>query len=166
MRYKELYKNISVVALGTALISLPLFTACESDVVDLSPVDKFSDLTAYGTPERCELSMVGAYDAAQCGMYINADNGWQRGYPFGAASIEQAEMRGEDMNLSAVFYDYTIRQPIICPQQIMLPCGKPLLKPLTAIIRLWKDKSMPVKMEYWMKLLPINIKESVCFYEL
>ena len=70
MLNKKLYKNISVVALGAALISLPLFTACESDVVDLSPVDKFSDLTAYGTPERCELSMIGAYDAAQCGMYI------------------------------------------------------------------------------------------------
>lgn len=107
MRNRKLYKSISVVALGTALISLPLFTACESDVVDLSPVDKFSDFTAYETPERCELAMIGAYDAAQCGMYINIDNGWQRGYPFGAASIEQSEMRGEDMNLSAVFYDYT-----------------------------------------------------------
>ncbi len=107
MLNKKLYKNISVVALGAALISLPLFTACESDVVDLSPVDKFSDLTAYGTPERCELSMIGAYDAAQCGMYINSTNGWQRGYPFGAASIQQGEMRGEDMNLSAQFYDYT-----------------------------------------------------------
>ena len=49
MLYKKLYKNISVVALGTALFSLPVFTACESDVVDLEPVDKFSELTAYGT---------------------------------------------------------------------------------------------------------------------
>lgn len=107
MIHKRFYKNISAVALGAALFSLPLFTACESDVVDLAPVDKFSDLTAYGTPERCELSMIGAYDAAQCGMYINTGNGWQRGYPFGAASIIQGEMRGEDMNLTAVFYDYT-----------------------------------------------------------
>lgn len=104
---RKLYKGISVVAFSAALISLPLFTACESDVVDLDPVDKFSDVTAYGTPERCELSMIGAYDAAQCGMYINSSNGWQRGYPFGAASIQQGEMRGEDMNLTAVFYDYT-----------------------------------------------------------
>lgn len=90
MLYKKLYKNISVVALGTALFSLPVFTACESDVVDLEPVDKFSELTAYGTEERCELAVVGAYDAAQCGMYINPDDyGWARGYPFGAASILQ-----------------------------------------------------------------------------
>lgn len=107
MKYKRFYNNITAIALGTVLFSLPLFTACESDVVDLEPVDKFSDLTAYGTPERCELSVIGAYDAAQCGMYINTDNGWQRGYPFGAASIIQGEMRGEDMNLTAVFYDYT-----------------------------------------------------------
>ena len=108
MLYKKLYKNISVVALGTALFSLPVFTACESDVVDLEPVDKFSELTAYGTEERCELAVVGAYDAAQCGMYINPDDyGWARGYPFGAASILQGEMRGEDMNLTAQFYDYT-----------------------------------------------------------
>ena len=43
----KIYKKILTVALGTALFSLPLFTACESDVVDLQPIDKFSDLTAY-----------------------------------------------------------------------------------------------------------------------
>lgn len=67
----KIYKKILTVALGTALFSLPLFTACESDVVDLQPIDKFSDLTAYSTPDRCELSVIGAYDAAQCGLYIN-----------------------------------------------------------------------------------------------
>lgn len=103
----KIYKKILTVALGTALFSLPLFTACESDVVDLQPIDKFSDLTAYSTPDRCELSVIGAYDAAQCGLYINTGNGRTRGYPFGAASILQGEMRGEDMNLTAVFYDYT-----------------------------------------------------------
>lgn len=107
MLHKKLYKNILVVALGTSMIALPLFTACNSEVVDLSPINKFSDLTAYETAARCELSMIGAYDAAQCGMYINSGNGWQRGYPFGAASVEQGEMRGEDMNLTAAFYDYT-----------------------------------------------------------
>ena len=103
----KIYKKILTVALGTALFSLPLFTACESDVVDLQPIDKFSDLTAYSTPDRCELSVIGAYDAAQCGLYINTGNGRTRGYPFGAASILQGEMRGEDMNLTAVFYDIT-----------------------------------------------------------
>ena len=48
----KIYKKILTVALGTALFSLPLFTACESDVVDLQPIDKFSDLTAYGSPDK------------------------------------------------------------------------------------------------------------------
>ena len=38
----KIYKKILTVALGTALFSLLLFTACESDVVDLQPIDKFS----------------------------------------------------------------------------------------------------------------------------
>ena len=104
MLYNKIYKSYLSVAMGAAL-SLPLFTACENDVVDLMPVDKFSDQTAYETAARCELAVIGAYDAAQCGYY--SGSGWTRGYPFGAASILQGEMRGEDMNLTAVFYDYT-----------------------------------------------------------
>lgn len=108
MRYNRFYnKMIPAIVAGTALFTLPLLTSCESDVVDLEPVDKFSDLTAYETAERCELAVIGAYDAAQCGLYIDTSNGWTRGYPFGAASILQGEMRGEDMNLTAVFFDYT-----------------------------------------------------------
>lgn len=107
MIFWKFTKTISVAALGTALVSIPLFTACESDVVDLYPVNKFSELTAFQTPERCELSVIGAYDAAQCGMYVDVATGRTRGYPFGGASIIQGEMRGEDMNLTAVFYDYT-----------------------------------------------------------
>jgi hypothetical protein len=85
-------------------LTLTALTSCEDNVIDLQPLDKLSDLTAFGTPERCELSIIGAYDAAQCGMY---NGSYARGYPFGAASIMQGEMRGEDMNLTAVFYDVT-----------------------------------------------------------
>jgi hypothetical protein len=88
----------------TLVIALTVLTSCESDVIDLAPVSSFSELTAYETPERVELSVIGAYDAAQCGRY---NGSYSRGYPFGAASIMQGEMRGEDMNLTAVFYDIT-----------------------------------------------------------
>lgn len=101
MFINKVYKSYLSVAMGAAL-SLPLFTACENEVVDLMPVDKFSDGTAYETAARCELAVIGAYDAAQCGYY--SGSGWTRGYPFGAASVIQGEMRGEDMNLTAVFY--------------------------------------------------------------
>jgi hypothetical protein len=87
----------------TAVLS---FTSCEKDVLDLSPVHALSDKTAYESPERCELAMIGAYDAAQCGYYATSE-AYTRGYPFGAASIMQGEMRGEDMVNTAAFYDYT-----------------------------------------------------------
>lgn len=100
LQNKILKITISLFTIVAALI----FTSCEKDVIDLSPVDKLTDITAYETPERCELSVIGAYDAIQCGLY---NGSYARGYPFGAASIIQGEMRGEDMNLTAVFYDIT-----------------------------------------------------------
>ena len=51
-----------------------------------------------------ELSVNGAYDAAQSGFY---SGGVVRGYPFGAASIEQADARGEDVANIAAFYQIT-----------------------------------------------------------
>lgn len=103
LKNKTLKHSISkVFAFAIALTAL---TSCESEVIDLLPVNKFSELTAYETPERCELSVIGAYDAAQCGLYTNGS--YVRGYPFGAASILQGEMRGEDMINTASFYDIT-----------------------------------------------------------
>lgn len=88
------------------LTAMLTFTSCEKEVLDLSPVSTLSDEIVYGSPERCELAVIGAYDAAQCGYYETAD-AYTRGYPFGAASIMQGEMRGEDMVNTAAFYDYT-----------------------------------------------------------
>lgn len=104
MIYNRFFKQIYTVTLGISFAIFPLLTSCESEVVDLEPVDRLSDATAYTTPNRCELSMVGAYDAAQCGIY---NDSYSRGYPFGAASIIQAEMRGEDMINTASFYQIT-----------------------------------------------------------
>jgi hypothetical protein len=95
----------SIAKIFVFAIALMALTSCESEVIDLLPINKFSDLTAYETPERCELSVIGAYDAAQCGLYTNGS--YVRGYPFGAASILQGEMRGEDMINLQAFYDYT-----------------------------------------------------------
>jgi len=97
---KNKFSRIWIAIFATASI----FVSCENEVVDLEPVANFSDISAYTTAARCELALIGAYDAAQCGAY----NGeYTRGYPFGAASIIQGEMRGEDMNLTAVFYQIT-----------------------------------------------------------
>ena len=85
---------------------IPSFVSCESNVIDLEPVDKFSEISAYSSAERCELSVIGAYDAAQNSRYT--PNGtYERGYPLGSASIIQGEMRGEDMVSTATFFDKT-----------------------------------------------------------
>jgi hypothetical protein len=91
-------------ALTALALTLTALTSCEDEVIDLQPINKISDLVAFETAESCELSIIGAYDAAQCGIY---NGSYSRGYPFGAASIMQGEMRGEDMNLTAQFYDIT-----------------------------------------------------------
>jgi hypothetical protein len=97
-------QSVKTVALTALAFMLTALASCEDEVIDLLPVNKFSDATAFVTAERCELSVIGAYDAAQCGVY---NGSYSRGYPFGAASIMQGEMRGEDMNLTAQFYDVT-----------------------------------------------------------
>jgi hypothetical protein len=103
MLYNQISKQITNLAFALTVVLISL-TSCEDKVIDLEPVDSFSDITAYTTAKRCEMSVVGAYDAAQCGRY---DGSYTRGYPFGSASIIQGEMRGEDMNLTAAFYDIT-----------------------------------------------------------
>ncbi|MCU0467959.1 MAG: RagB/SusD family nutrient uptake outer membrane protein [Arcicella sp.] len=91
------YKNI--IALGTILT---LATACE--VTDLQPIDALSESTAYQTPERIELAVAGVYDGAQSGFYAG---NVVRGYPFGAAHLQQGDCRGEDMVSVAAFYGIT-----------------------------------------------------------
>ena len=91
------YKNI--IALGGIFA---LATACT--VTDLQPIDALSEDTAYQTPERIELAVAGVYDGAQSGFYAG---GAVRGYPFGAAHLQQGDCRGEDMVSVAAFYGLT-----------------------------------------------------------
>lgn len=86
----------------TTLLLL-LNTSCKK-VVDIYPYNSFTDATSFSTPERIESAVNGVYDAAQSGFYAG---GAVRGYPFGAASIEQGEMRGEDMLTFVTFYAIT-----------------------------------------------------------
>lgn len=109
MTHKMFINKKSVKATFCTILTASLFlTACEDKVVNLNPVNAIPNEDAYKTAERCELAVIGAYDAAQSGIYYQTDPpAYTRGYPFGAASIIQGEMRGEDMNLTAVFFDYT-----------------------------------------------------------
>lgn len=106
MIMNKLYKNIKTIS-GIVLCTFSLILySCEGSVIDLEPANSLTEETAYTTADRCKLSLIGAYDAAQCGQYTSSA-GWTRGYPLGSASIMQGEMRGEDMVNRASFYQYT-----------------------------------------------------------
>lgn len=77
---------------------------CEKQVLDLEPYNSFSDVSAFTTRDRINLAVNGVYDAAQSGFYAG---NVVRGYPFGAANIQQGDMRGEDMLNNALFYQIT-----------------------------------------------------------
>ncbi len=94
------YIALSVLALTVCLFAV----SCDKDVTDLQPLDRITEAAAFESPERCELSMIGAYDAAQSGFYLS---GTVRGYPFGAANTEQGDCRGEDALNVATFYAIT-----------------------------------------------------------
>ncbi|RRD76198.1 RagB/SusD family nutrient uptake outer membrane protein [Tannerella forsythia] len=99
-------KNIiRIIGIFCLIYGLQMFTSCEKDTVDLAPIDRITDETAFDTPERCALAVTGVYDAVQSGYYVG--NNARRGYPFGAASIIQSEMRGNDLVNMAAFYQYT-----------------------------------------------------------
>lgn len=85
-----------------------LVSGCKKSL-ELTPYNALGDATAFETPERCQLALYGVYDAAQSGDYdpLNGTAHSIRGYPFGAASIEQGDMRGEDMVNIATFYQIT-----------------------------------------------------------
>ena len=91
-------------------IILVLFfaTVCFSckKVLDTSPNNNITDATAFATADRCLLSLNGIYDAAQSTSFVNGTTD-KRGYPFGAANIEQGDMRGEDMFNVAAFFQVT-----------------------------------------------------------
>lgn len=89
----------------TGLFVAGSLTACD-DFVDLKPVNVLSEDLAYSTAANIEQSMIGVYDAAQSGFYLGSETN-DRGYIFGAAHIQQGDMRGEDMLLINIFYAFT-----------------------------------------------------------
>jgi hypothetical protein len=77
-------------------------TSCEK-VLDQQPYSAFTDESVFTTADRATLALNGVYDAAQTG----GPSLGGRGYPFGAATIEQGDNRGEDMVNLQAFYQVT-----------------------------------------------------------
>lgn len=87
-------------------------TSCKK-YTELSPLSSLAESTAFTDPNKIELVATGVYEQAAVGRYDPGTGlGSGRGYPFGAAAIEQAEMRGEDMINLATFYQITYRSTI------------------------------------------------------
>jgi hypothetical protein len=86
------------------LIAVISMTSCKK-VLDVSSYTSVTDATAFETADRCLLALNGVYDAAQSGPYAGGTE--RRGYPFGAANIEQGDARGEDVINIAAFYQIT-----------------------------------------------------------
>lgn len=95
------FNNVKKYILSLASL-LFMATACE--VTDTAPSDRIPEDVAFSDAARVESNVIGAYQAAQLGWYAGSQ---QRGYPFGAASIEQGDMRGEDMYNDQLFYEVT-----------------------------------------------------------
>ena len=74
------------------------------DVTDIDPANRIPESVAFSDAARVATTVNGVYEAAQQGFYLGAV---QRGYPFGAASTEQGDMKGEDMYNDQLFYEVT-----------------------------------------------------------
>ncbi|MCL7987966.1 RagB/SusD family nutrient uptake outer membrane protein [Sphingobacterium sp. lm-10] len=98
MIHKYITKQSSV--LLPLIIAFSILSGC-SQFIELQPLDNLSEEVAFDTPGNIELAINGVYRAATIGEF---EGGGGRGFPFGSASIQQGEMRGEDMiNLQQSF---------------------------------------------------------------
>ena len=95
----SIFRSLAIFA-----VLLTLLSGCQKKVLELQPYSSFSDASAFADAAKVNLAVNGVYDAAQSGFYLG---GAVRGYPFGAASIQQGDMRGEDMHNTALFYQVT-----------------------------------------------------------
>jgi starch-binding outer membrane protein, SusD/RagB family len=88
---------------ATVLSAITLGSIGCQKVLEEAPYNAFTDESIFTTPERATLALNGVYDAAQTGGPTLGG----RGYPFGAANVQQGDNRGEDMINVAAFYQFT-----------------------------------------------------------
>jgi hypothetical protein len=92
--------NFKLILAGMALMGV----ASSCDVTELVPANLIPDQEAFTDAKRVNSAVLGVYESAQRGFYNGAAD---RGYPFGAANVEQGDMRGEDMYNDQLFYEVT-----------------------------------------------------------
>jgi hypothetical protein len=72
-------------------------TSCKN-ITDITPTDALGSASIFSDSTNIDLAIVGMYNSVQSQIFGYNGGGDPRGYPFGAAHIEQAEMHGgEDL---------------------------------------------------------------------
>lgn len=89
----------SIIVLSAFILS---GTGC-SKILDQAPYASVASDEVFINAERAINAVNGVYDGAQTGAYP----GGQRGYPYGAANVQQGDNRGEDVVNIAAFYQIT-----------------------------------------------------------
>jgi len=98
------YKSQAVKLLLIPVLMFALIISSCEDLIDLKPYSSIDENSAFSTASLIDLSVNGMYQAAQKGEYSgNA----QRGYPWGAAFVQQGDNRGEDVVNIFTFYQLT-----------------------------------------------------------
>ena len=95
----KLNRISKILTISAVLVGI---NACE--VTDIDPANRIPENAAFVDAARIGRIINGVYEAAQQGFYLGAV---QRGYPFGAASTAQGDMKGEDMYNDQLFYEVT-----------------------------------------------------------
>ena len=88
---------------NTFLLGMMLVAVGCEKVLEKQPFNAFTDESVFTTVARANLALNGVYDAAQTGGPTLGG----RGYPFGAAYVQQGDNRGEDMVNLQAFYQIT-----------------------------------------------------------
>jgi hypothetical protein len=96
-------KLLNKITQNTILLGLMLVAVGCEKVLEKEPYNAFTDESVFTTVARANLALNGVYDAAQTGGPTLVG----RGYPFGAAYIQQGDNRGEDMVNLQAFYQIT-----------------------------------------------------------
>jgi len=113
----SILKYLRKLVLIPVILLILVISSCE-DIIELQPYNNVSETIAFSTPSLIALSVTGMYEAAQIGYYRNPVDPAYRGYPFGAAFVEQGDCRGEDVVNMQAFYSTptrghtTLQQPI------------------------------------------------------
>lgn len=96
-------KLLNKITQNTILLGLVLVAVGCEKVLEKQPFNAFTDESVFTTVARANLALNGVYDAAQTGGPTLGG----RGYPFGAATVQQGDNRGEDMVNLQAFYQIT-----------------------------------------------------------